>query len=89
MKEEETIKCRDLQEKWETKGVKLEPKTIDEILDLYGFNSDSLKANIEQLINQRVIDELKGIIYNNDLSKDSFKRINKLIKELKEKSPTH
>jgi len=61
IKMEETIKCRDLRDKWETKGVKLEPKTIDEILDLYGFNSDSLKANIEQYENQRVIDELERI----------------------------
>ena len=60
------------------------PTTIDEILDLYGFNSDSLKASIEWLINQRVIDELETFIDHSGKYYGVDYAIKERIKELKQ-----
>ena len=49
MKAEETIKCRDLRDKWETKNVETNE------------NIDNAAKKLEQYENQRVIDELERI----------------------------
>jgi len=61
-----------------------ETKTIDEMLDLYGFNSDSLKAYIEHYVNQRLIDELETFIDHSGKYYGVDYAIKERIKELKQ-----
>ena len=53
------------------------------MLDLYGFNSDSLKAYIEHYVNQRLIDELETFIDHSGKYYGVDYAIKERIKELK------
>ena len=61
-----------------------ETKTIDEMLDLYGFNRDSLKAYIEHYVNQRLIDELETFIDHSGKYYGVDYAIKERIKQLKQ-----
>ena len=54
------------------------------MLDLYGFNRDSLKAYIEHYVNQRLIDELETFIDHSGKYYGVDYAIKERIKELKQ-----